>query len=454
MASRNLEQAILAIQQNDMATGKRLLKIALKNDSLNRHEQVQALIWLAETDSNPQFKVEQYQQAIQVDTTNQDVANRLAYWSQVLQEQNQQNVATQNMPPASQNQQANWQNPQQQQFNQQFTPSQPMPPVNPDQGQNWQNPQQQQFNQQFTPSQPVPPVNPNQVAPNQAYTPLSSQQVPLHQTGSMPATGGTYGQQVIHLPEVQRTVGITGGPTGNGTGFFVTRDGLIATTRHIVGGERQVTVQLLDRRTLQGEVVRSFPVYDLALVKVNVQLARLMGVTKAPAIPDNTPIVAVTHAGEGIQSRKRHSINNIAGHWFPTVINYLKDAGGNPVFDAQNMLVGMLTGNASRANGYMYGLHIQQIYHSVDMYIHETGQLEGQNTLYCNACGIISRAPSFSGYFCENCGNTHPYAVNIHRYPQPGLAHLYGENARGACPDCGSNVGFYERECLRCGIEL
>ena len=509
MASRNLEQGIVAVQQNDLVTGKRLLKIALKNDNLNQQERVQALIWLAETDSNPQFKVEQYQQAITMDPTNQDIINRFAYWSQAVQ---QQNNAARDMPPESQNQRPDWQNPQQQQFNQQFTPSQPLPPINPNQRPDWQqnsqqpppnqqnqqpgwqnsqqytpsqpmphvnpnqrpdwqqnsqqapnqhnqqpgwqNSQQQQFNQQYTPSQGIPPVDPNQVAFNQGYTPPPTQQLPPHQTGTMPAVGGAYGQQVIHLQGVQRTVGIAGGPAGKGTGFFVTRDGLIVTTRHNVGGERHVTVQLLDHRNLMGEVVRAFPVYDLALVQVNVQLVHLMGVSKAPIIPDDTPILAVTHAGEGIQSRKRHSINNIGGHWFPTVINHLKDAGGNPIFDAGNMLVGMLTGNASRSNGYMYGLHIQQIYHCIDMYIHEKGQLEGQNTIYCNACGIISRAPSFGGHFCENCGNTHPYAVNIHRYPQPGLAHLYGEDTRGACPKCGSNVGFYERECLRCGYEL
>lgn len=476
MASRNLEQGIQSVQQNDMATGKRLIKIALKNDSLNQQERVQAFIWLAEADTDAQFKVEQYQEAIKIDPSNQDVLNRLTYWSQLAQQQNQQKPDSQNLPPTSQNQQADWQqSQQQQQFNQQFTPSQAMPPVQPNQQQsfrstqsmppaqadqnqqqqtNWQD-SQQQFNQQFTPSQPMPAVNPNQVAFNQGYTPLPTQQIPAHQTGTMPAAQGGYEQQApMQIPDVQRTVGISGGPNGNGTGFFVTRDGLIVTTRHVVGGERQITVQLLNGTNLMGEVVRAYPEYDMALIKVNVQLAHLLGVSQAPTIPDDTQIVAVTHSGEGIRSAKRRSINNIPGHWFPTIINHLKDAGGNPVFDAGNMLVGMLTKNASRSNGYMYGLHIHKIYQCIDMYIHEKGQLEGQNTIYCNACGVVSRAPSFGGHFCENCGNTHPYAVKTHRYPQPNLAHLYGEDARASCPKCASQVGFYERECLRCGHQL
>lgn len=501
MTSRNLEQGIQSVQQKDMVTGRRLIKIALKNDNLNQQERVQALIWLAETDTSPQYRVEQYQEAIKIDPSNQDVLNRLTYWAQqAQQEQNPQNPAAQNMPPASQNQQPDWQQTQQeQQFNQQFTPSQPMPPVQP--GQQFKstqdippvNPNQQQFNQQYTPSQGVPPVNPNQQQFNQQYTPsqgvppvnsnqqqfnqqytpsqgMSSvnpnhagsnnqgyrQQFPLHQTGSMPAAQSGFGQPApMQIPDVQRTVGILGGPNGNGTGFFVSRDGLIVTTRHVVGGKRQVTVQLMSGTNLTGDVVRAYPAFDLALIQVNVQLAHLLGVSQAPAIPDDTPIVAVTHSGEGIRSAKRRSMNSISTHWFPTIINHMKDAGGNPVFDVgNNMLVGMLTNNASRTNGYMYGLHIHKIYQCIDAYIHEKGQLEGQNTIYCNACGVVSRAPSFGGHFCENCGNTHPYAVNTHRYPQLNLAQLYGEDARAACPKCSSQAGFYERECLRCGHQL
>jgi len=166
------------------------------------------------------------------------------------------------------------------------------------------------------------------------------------------------------------------------------------------------------------------------------------------------PIVAVTHTGEGIRSAKRSSDNKIDSHWFPTLINHLKDAGGNPVFDGNQMLVGMMTNNASRSNVYMYGLHIHKIYEFIDRYIHEKGQLDGQNTLYCNSCGVISRAPSFGGYFCETCGNTHPYAVDIKRYPQSNLAALYGDDQRQPCPDCSSRAGFYNRACLRCGFRL
>jgi|GEM_PF-2472635 len=258
----------------------------------------------------------------------------------------------------------------------------------------------------------------------------------------------------IQLSEVQRTVGIQGGPNGAGTGFFVTKNGLIATTRYITGGERQLGIQLLDGRQITGNIVRSFPSVDLTLIQTNVQVTNLLGVSQSPSVPDNMPIVAVTHAGVGIRSAKRNNMTNIETYWFPTLINEMKDAGGNPIFDGNNMLVGMLSNNANRSNGYKYGLHIHKIYKCADQYIHEKSQFLGENTIYCNACGTISRAPSSGGYFCETCFHTHPYAVDIKRYPQVNLASLYGENNLQPCSNCSSQAGFYDRACLRCGYRL
>ena len=455
MASINLEQGIQAIQQQDLAQGKRLLKIALKNDPLTEQERIHALTWLAETDPNPQFKVTQYQEAIRLDPTNQDIINRLSYWSQQVQHQNQFNTPSQGMPPVNPQQQFNQGlTPSQgiqavspeQLFNQGLTPSQGMQPVNP----------QQQFNQGLTPSQGMQPVNPQQQF-NQGLTPSQGMQpVNPQQQFNQPFNAQASQNPTIHLRDVQRTVGILGGANGNGTGFFVTRDGLVATTRHIVGGERDMTVQLLDGRQLSGRVVHSFPNFDLSLVQVDVQLDHLLGISQAPTIPDDMPIVAVTHSGEGIRSAKRRSMNEIDQHWFPTLINHMKDAGGNPIFDQQNMLVGMLTTNASRSNGYMYGLHIYKVYQCVDQHLQEKAQLQGQNSIYCRDCGIISRAPAFGGYYCERCGVTHSYAIgeNMHRSPQPNLTQLYNENTQRPCPNCTSQVGFYNRACMRCGHRL
>jgi hypothetical protein len=258
----------------------------------------------------------------------------------------------------------------------------------------------------------------------------------------------------IYLQQVQRSVGILEGPNGKGTGFFVTRTGLIATTRYIVGGEQIVKIELSDKRVIDGTVVRSFPQYDLAFIQVNVQLDHLLSVHQSLHLTDNTPIIAVTHTGHGLRSTKRATRHETAAYWFPTLINHLRDAGGNPIFTEQdNLLVGMLTKDASRSNGYMYGLHISRIYQCVEQYHQELAQITG-NVAYCPACGIISRAPGFGGNYCEHCGNTLPFAIDRTRFPQTHLISLYGETNHHPCPNCASQAGFYQKACLRCGYEL
>jgi hypothetical protein len=348
---------------------------------------------------------------------------------------------------------------------------QPIPgtgPLNPNYGQ--PQPQNPYYpNPIQTGNTPVPfqPMQSQQRPGTGPLNPNYGQQNPLYQTntgntsGMMPVVNpnmgdtGAYGvQPAIYLQQVQRTVGILDGPNGVGTGFFVTRNGLIATTRYVVGGEQKVKVELLDKRVIEGIVVRSFPEFDLALIQVNVRLEHLLSVNPAQYLPDNAPLIAVTHTGQGLRSTKRATRHEAQAHWFPTLINHLIDAGGNPIFSGtDNLLVGMLTKNASRNSGYMYGLHISKIYQCVELYHQEAGQITG-NAAYCPACGVISRAPGFGGYYCENCGNTLPYALDATRYPQLHLMALYGETKHQPCPNCGSQAGFYKHECLRCGFEL
>ena len=62
---------------------------------------------------------------------------------------------------------------------------------------------------------------------------------------------------------------------GEGAGFFVMPDGVIATNRHVVGFARKVLVRLANTRELSGQVVRSRRDLDLAFVKVDAQLQAL-----------------------------------------------------------------------------------------------------------------------------------------------------------------------------------
>ena len=550
--SRNLEQGVQAVQAGNKDEGARLIRIALKDEQLPSNLRAVGLLWLAETNDDPKFKIECYRLANQADPTNQDVSQRLAYWmARQLPEQQSgtgsmpaQQGGTNPMPAQNPQQGGNIIQPKFGGYQQDTNQPQQGGSITPQFGQYQQgNPQQNDLYTQnagdtsgmYPPAQGNQPLqrpgtgrldpanlpgtgslNPNygQQPPQQQnpfyaqntgntsgmYPPVQGNQ-PLQRPGTgrldpanLPGTGSlnpNYGQPAqqpnpfyaqntgntsgmfpavqpnmgdtgaysaaqapLYLQQVQRSVGVLDGPNGAGTGFFVTREGLIVTTRYVVGGEQQVRIELLDKRILEGRVVRSFPEYDLALIQVNVRLEHLLSVNQAPYLPDNAAIIAVTHAGDGLRSTKRATRHQTAAYWFPTLINHLKDAGGNPIFTGtDNLLVGMLTKDASRSNGYMYGLHISKIYQCVEQYIQEIRQLTGQ-AAYCPSCGVVSRAPALGGYYCEHCGNVLPHAIDMTRYPQDHLKSLYGENAHQPCPQCGSRAGFYKKDCLRCGFEL
>lgn len=56
---------------------------------------------------------------------------------------------------------------------------------------------------------------------------------------------------------------------GQGSGFIIRSDGLILTNAHVVSGADRVTVTLTNGQQLQGQVLGSDPLTDVAVVKVN-----------------------------------------------------------------------------------------------------------------------------------------------------------------------------------------
>ena len=64
---------------------------------------------------------------------------------------------------------------------------------------------------------------------------------------------------------------------GTGSGFIISKDGLILTNSHVVNGADTVSVKLKDGREFQGKVLGQDPVTDVAVIKI--QAANLPAVT-------------------------------------------------------------------------------------------------------------------------------------------------------------------------------
>lgn len=72
-----IRDGVLYIQRGDHDTGAYLLRTLLRYYDLLPQQQATALMWLAETSSNFQYKIEAHQQALEIDPYNPNIAGRL-----------------------------------------------------------------------------------------------------------------------------------------------------------------------------------------------------------------------------------------------------------------------------------------------------------------------------------------------------------------------------------------
>lgn len=242
---------------------------------------------------------------------------------------------------------------------------------------------------------------------------------------------------------------IFGGPNGPGTAFFVLAEGVLATTRHVVGGLERVTVGLLNGRQLNGEVIRAFPALDLAFIRIDYTAPGLLPVTPLPRVPEEAPLYVFHYTGEMLAAAQRPTQRVLPAQWIPTTFDHVLDAGGGPIFDGSGQLAGMITTDTGRTSGYLYGLHIAAIRASFEAVYQE---LRGDQRTYCPACGALSRAGGAGLAYCEMCGAVLPQAQQITRFPQPRAAAFYDANTT-ACSTCGSAAGIHQGHCLRCGAQ-
>jgi len=385
-AFRVLQQGIAAVQAGKPEEGARLLRLALREPVIAGSLRAIAYMWLAETTRDLHEKITCYTEALSADPTSELAQQRLTILL---------------APPA----------PGKEVMLSDFTPTSnplvtppPPPPVYPPPGVILSSPE------------PAPPVPP-----------------------SLPRTGRLGGHQIV---------GVFGGGQP-GSGFFMSRAGIIATTRFVVGSRTSVTVALPSKRQLPGQVVRSFPEMDVAFVHVNYPGAEPIPFSPYALIPSGMPLKAFSYNGQVVEGSQRETGLLSAPHWFSTDIIRLPDAGGSPVLDDQRYLVGMLTRNTSSATAYVFAVHISALQRCLEQF---TAEMRSEpNRIYCPACGGVSRAAGVGGPYCELCGALMPHAADTPRLLTAQTVELYRETAPQPCPHCAARVGMYQGRCLRCG---
>ena len=362
-------QGIQAVQVGNLEDGKRLINQALADSSFTGTYRANAYVWLAETTTNTQTKIDHHTKALEYDPGNKAIQEHLDRLKKELQGEK---------PPS-------------------------LPGMIP------------------------PPTLPEQIA--------------------------LYGEPTA-AQGFQYTVGILNGPNGKGSGFFASQDGIVATTRFAVGSNRYVDVELEPGKKVYGQVVRSFPKYDLALINLDMPMQKLLS-GDTDELKPGTALIIPEHAGPTHQTLYPITNTQPKKFWFPTTLSSISDAGGAPIFTAQNNLVGMMTRNTlHHQTDAVYGLHIDLISQAISHYRQE---LKARHPLgggtYCHQCGFFSTIQVPQAFYCEHCGSILHGAEEVVRFPRPNTAAVYDET-KNPCPNCGSRVGYHRNKCLRCAYEI
>jgi len=88
---------------------------------------------------------------------------------------------------------------------------------------------------------------------------------------------------------------------GAGSGWIIREDGIIVTNNHVVAGARDIAIALDDGRTFSAETVRTDPLTDLAIVKIDAQDLPTADIGDSSQLQLGEPVAAIGNAlGEGI----------------------------------------------------------------------------------------------------------------------------------------------------------
>lgn len=281
---------------------------------------------------------------------------------------------------------------------------------------------------------------------------LRAQQVtqrPVASTAPSPSSS-------VRLAQAPPVLGIDGGVNGRGSGIFISRAGLVATTANVVGSALDLDVAYGGSGAAPGRVLRRYPTSDLALIETPVALGSLGYLMQGPVVIANEAITAMAYNGAKIRGAAQDPGDGARQGWLRTSIPVAlsPDAGGNPLYDGRGYVLGLLTRNADHRAGSAWAISLPHILTLAEQSAQERRLLP--SAAPCNACGGLAQAGHYGGRYCEICGARLP-SESVSTLDPPDferLAQVYGENQSRACPRCAAQAGYYAGQCLRCSHEL
>lgn len=151
--------------------------------------------------------------------------------------------------------------------------------------------------------------------------------------------------------------------TGFGSGFIVSRDGLVLTNAHVVEAQATVGVVMHDGRTLTGTVLERAKTSDLALVQLPLATTEPIPLGDSDSLRVGAWAGAIGHGRGGICTFNTGMISNIypaetGRPVFQTQIPLNPGASGGPILDRKGQVIGVVTAKLKDAEAINFGIKI------------------------------------------------------------------------------------------------
>lgn len=165
---------------------------------------------------------------------------------------------------------------------------------------------------------------------------------------------------------IVRATGRDGRQYGHGTGFVLSKDGLIATARHVIGDRRAVTVELPDGKRVPATHVHAVTeAVDLAILRVDATDLVPLQLGDSDKTEDGQAVVTVGYPGttqysvfRGLISG-RHDIDEIK--MLKLAMTVEPGSSGEPIVTEDGKVVGIVTLKSTESSGVGYAVPVEHL---------------------------------------------------------------------------------------------